>query len=318
MKAITRTQYGGPNVLSIQEVARPTPKPKELLIRVHATTVNRTDSGLLTGKPLVIRLFVGLRSPNHKIGGTDFAGEVVGVGSEVSNFAVGDRVWGFNDEGLQSHAEYTVIKENAAVAKIPDGVSYDHAAASAEGAHYALNFINKVKIKSDDKVLVNGATGAIGSAAVQILKYYNCQVTAVANTKNMELIKSLGADKVYNWETEDFTQDEERYDFVCDSVGKNTFGKCKRLLKDKGIYVSSELGPGGENIYLPLLTLFSKKQVKFPLPMNTRRSVLFINRLMKEGKFKSVIDRHYEMTEIAEAYEYVMSGQKTGNVILKI
>jgi len=318
MRAVIRTTYGGPEVLSLKNVKRPVPKPKELLIRVHATTINRTDCGLLTGKPLIIRLFVGLRSPKHSIGGTDFAGEVIGIGSEVSNFELGDRVWGFNDEGLQSHAEYMVINETVAVAKIPDDVSYEHAAASAEGAHYALNFINKVRIKTGDKVLVNGATGAIGSATVQILKYYNCKVTAVVNTKNIEMIKSLGVDKIYNWEQEDFTQDEDRYDFVCDSVGKSTFGKCKHLLKDRGIYVSSELGPGGENVYLPLLTLFSKKQVKFPLPMNTRRSILFINRLMREGKFKSVIDRHYKMDEIPQAYKYVMTGQKTGNVILKI
>ena len=318
MKAIIREGYGNPDVIKVQEVIKPIPKSEELLVRVHATTVNRTDCGTLTGKPFIFRFFIGLFSPKKKILGTDFAGEVVAVGREVRNFTIGDRVWGLHDEGLQSQAEYMSISEAADILKIPDEVSYEDAAASAEGAHYAYNFVTKLKLKTGDKVLVNGATGAIGSAAIQILKYYDCYVTAVANTKNMDLIRSYGVDKLYNYETEDFTQDEEQYDYVCDAVGKSHFAACKPLLKEGGIYLSSELGPGAQNIYLPLLTLWSKKKVKFPIPVRRKRSLLFIRRLMKEGKFKPIIDRHYEMRDAAKAYEYVLTGQKTGNVILKV
>lgn len=318
MKAITRIEYGGPDTLKIENIEQPKPKAKELLIKVHACTINRTDCSILTGKPFIMRFFIGLFSPREKVCGTDFAGVVADVGEEVDNFSIGDRVWGLDDEGLQSRAEYMTIDKDDAVVKIHDGVSYAHAAASAEGAHYAFNFIRKVKINKGDKVLVNGATGAIGSAAVQMLKYFGCYVTAVANTKNLELMKTLGADKIYNWEKEDFTLDNEKYHYVLDAVGKSNFGKCKRLLRNGGIYISSELGPRAENLYLPLFTLFSKKQVKFPIPLDRKRSLLVINRMIREGKFKSVIDRYYEMEDISDAYKYVMSGQKTGNVILNI
>ena len=318
MKAIVRKKYGGPEVIQVLEVDKPIPGPKEVLIKVHATTVNRTDCGTLTGKPFVFRFFIGLFSPTHEILGTDFAGEVVGVGKEVSKFEIGDRVWGLDDEGLRSQAEYMVLKEDVAILKIPGDIDYDYAAASAEGAHYAFNFVNKLKLKSGDRVLVNGATGAIGSALIQILKYYNCYVTAVVNTKNMDLIRSYGVDKLYDYETQDFTQDDEKYNFICDAVGKSNFNACKPLLMDGGIYVSSELGPGNENTYLPLLTMFNNKKVKFPIPSNRRRSLMFIDRLIKEEKFKPVIDTHYNMSDAAKAYAFVMTGQKTGNVILKI
>ncbi len=316
MKAITRTKYGTPEVLSIQTLDKPTPKSKELLIRVHASTVNRTDCGILTGKPYLIRAFTGLMKPSSLIPGTDFAGEIEAVGEDVQNFKVGGRVWGFNDEGLASHAQYMLISEDKAVVKIPENISYESAAVSAEGAHYAYNFIKKIPLKAGDKVLVNGATGAIGSAAVQLLKHFGAYVTAVGNTKNMDLVKSLGADKVFDYEKEDFTKDTERYDYVCDAVGKSTFGKCKPLLKEGGVYLSSELGPNAENLYLPLLTLFSKKKTIFPIPSNCKESVLLLNQLLAEGKFKPVIDRTYPMEEVAEAYRYVESGQKTGNVLL--
>ena len=318
MRAIRRINYGGPEVITIDEVEKPNPKSNELLIKVHATTVNRTDQGVLTGMPFVFRFFIGLFSPKLKTLGTDFSGEVVGVGDSVSKFAIGDGVWGFNDEGIQSQAEYVTIKEDEAIVHKPEGISFTDIAACAEGAHYAFNFITKTKVKKGDKVLVYGATGAIGTAAVQILKYFGCYVTAVGNTKNIEMIKTLGADKVYNWEKEDFTQDEELYDVVCDAVGKSSFGACKKLLKEGGLFVSSELGPRAENLYLPMLTMLSKRKVKFPIPINIRRSLLLLNRMIKEGKYHPVIDRTYNIDQVAEAYRYVMSGQKTGNVILRI
>ncbi|MFT4523425.1 MAG: NADPH:quinone reductase-like Zn-dependent oxidoreductase [Bacteroidia bacterium] len=318
MKAITRNKYGSSDVLSIKEIPKPIPKTNEILVRVHSTTVNRTDCGILTGKPWLIRAFTGLLKPSFSIPGTDFAGQVEAIGSEVSNFEVGDRVWGFNDAGLASHAEYLVIQHNQAIEKIPDHFSYNEAVACAEGAHYALNFINKVSLSSTDKVLVNGATGAIGSAALQLLKSMGIFVTAVGNTKNLELLKTLGADKVYNYETEDFTQlDKEKYDFIFDAAGRSSFGKCRMLLQPKGIYISSELGPGAENLYLPLITKIKGGQrVIFPIPKDCPKSVSHLTALMERKEFQAVIDRRYTPEEIADAYAYVQSGQKTGNVII--
>ncbi len=319
MKAITRTTYGGPEVLQLKEIPKPIPKENELLIRVHATTINRTDCGILTGKPYIIRAFTGLTKPRDLIPGTDFAGQVESVGKNVKSFKLGDRVWGLHDEGLASQAEYMTIRADKAVTRIPEKVSYEEAVVCAEGAHYAYNFLNKFKIDNNSKVLVNGATGAIGSAAVQLLKYYGATVTAVGNTKNIELIKSLGADKVYDYQKEDFTQDTERYHFVLDAVGKSTFSKCKHLLLPKGIYVSSELGPNAQNLYLPLITkLKGGKRVVFPLPINCKRSIIFLTELLETGKFKGVVDKVYQPEQIMEAYNYVLSGQKTGNVILSM
>lgn len=319
MKAITRTTYGGPEVLQLKEIPKPIPKENELLIRVHATTINRTDCGILTGKPYIIRAFTGLTKPRDLVPGTDFAGQVESIGKNVKSFKLGDRVWGLHDEGLASQAEYMTIRADKAVTRIPEKVSYEEAVVCAEGAHYAYNFLNKFKIDNNSKVLVNGATGAIGSAAVQLLKYYGATVTAVGNTKNIELIKSLGADKVYDYQKEDFTQDTERYHFVLDAVGKSTFSKCKHLLLPKGIYVSSELGPNAQNLYLPLITkLKGGKRVVFPLPINCKRSIIFLTELLETGKFKGVVDKVYQPEQIMEAYNYVLSGQKTGNVILSM
>jgi len=317
MKAITRTKYGTPEVLEIKEIEIPSPKKKEVLIRVHATTVNRTDCGILTGKPYLMRAFTGLFKPKLQVLGTDFAGEVVGLGDDVTTFKVGDRVWGLKDEGLSSQAQYMTFHSDKAISHIPENFSYQEAAASAEGAHYAYNFINKVNLEPGAKVLVYGATGAIGTAAVQILKHNQAYVTAVGNTKNMDLIKSLGADKLWNYETEDFTKDDEKYDFIFDAVGKSSFGACKTLLKPKGVYISSELGPGNENLYLPLLTkIKGGKRVIFPIPSNWKRTITFMTKLIENNEYKAVIDRTYEIEQFKEAYEYVASGQKTGNVVM--
>lgn len=319
MKAVIRNKYGSPDVLSIAEYAKPSIKEDEILIKVEVTTVNRTDCGILRGKPFLIRFFTGLFRPKSNITGTDFAGVLVEKGAKVRSFKIGDRLWGFNDEGIASHAEFMKMKETDAIAKIPDNISFEDAVACAEGAHYALNFINKLKINEKSEVLVNGATGAIGSASLQLLKYYGAKVTAVGNTKNIELLKSLGADKVIDYLKEDFTKDNQCYHYIFDAVGKSTFSKCKHLLLPKGCYLSSELGPNAQNLYLPLITLFrGNKRVIFPIPSNCRKTVLFINQLLFDNKFKAVIDKTYTMDEIQNAYEYVESGEKTGSVILEI
>lgn len=318
MKAITRSRYGKPEILEIRNIDQPAPKDNEILVKIQACTVNRTDCGILTGKPFLIRFFTGLPKPKSQVPGTDFAGVVESIGSSVKQFKIGDRVWGFNDEGLQSHAEYMCIAEDAAVTEIPQHFDFKQAVACGEGAHYALNFINKVKLEPGDRVLVNGATGAIGSAALQILKYFRAHVTVTGNTKNEQLLRDLGADEFINFEKEDFTEiKNEKYHFIFDSVGKSSFGKCKHLLLSRGIYISSELGPGAENLYLPITTrLRPGKRVIFPIPVNCRKSILFINELIQKDLFQAVIDREYKPEQIQEAYDYVASGQKTGNVII--
>jgi len=317
MKAAIRRKYGPPDTISIEMVETPVPKENEILVRVHAATVNRTDCAILLGKPFILQFFTGLGTPKSPTTGTDFAGQVEAVGKGVTSFQAGERVWGFNDSGLASHAQYLTIPEHAAVLKIPEHISYEQAAAGAEGAHYAYNFINKVALKAGQKVLVNGATGAIGSAAVQMLKSMGLYVTAVCNTPNVALVTALGADKVVDYQKEDFTRTEEQYDFVFDAVGKSTFSRCKPLLKPGGTYISSELGPHAENLYLPLLTkIRGGKKVVFPIPSDIKGSLRFIQNLLETGQFKPVIDRKYPLEQIAEAFTYVASGQKTGNVII--
>lgn len=314
MKAATRTIYGGPEVLSISEVAKPMPATNEVLIKVHLTTVNRTDCGVLWGKPFIIRFFTGLTKLRIASTGTDFAGEVAAVGKDVTSFKVGDKVFGFVDDGIGSHAEYFTIPADGSLMTIPKGISYEQTAASAEAAHYAYNFINKVNIKAGDNVMLNGGTGAIGSAALQMLKAIGVTVTATCRTQHIELVKNMGADKVIDYLQEDFTQDDAQYDFVFDAVGKSTYGKCRRLLKPNGVYLSSELGPGAQNPFLALVS----PHVKFPLPTDIKRSLGVVKDLLVQGKFQPLIDRRYPLEEIREAFTYVNGGEKVGNVLLKV
>lgn len=317
MKAILHLKYRSPDVLILKEIEKPTPKNHELLVKVYAATVNRTDCAILSAKPFIMRFFTGIFKPKIPIMGTDFAGEIEAVGNQATKFKTGDKVFGFDDMGLGSHAQYMTISEKNAISTIPDNTTYAQAAASIEGAHYAYNFINKVELKSGQKVLVNGATGAIGAAAVQILKYLGAIVTAVCEGKNTELVKSIGTDKVIDYTKMDFTKTNAKYHYVFDAVGKSSFLKCKPILEAGGVYISSELGFMSQNLFLPLFTsIFGKKKVKFPFPTNRNRSVLLIKKLLQEAKFKAVIDKTYPMEKIADAFRYVQSGKKIGNVII--
>jgi NADPH:quinone reductase-like Zn-dependent oxidoreductase len=318
MKASIRRRYGSPNQIKIENIEKPILKDNDVLIKVHATTVNRTDCANLTAKPFIMRFVLGLFKPKKIILGTDFAGKVVSIGKNVKVFKINDKVFGFTDTGSESQAEYiTSTEEN--LFPIPENINYEQAAASLEGAHYAYTFIHKVNIQSGQRILINGATGGIGSALLQFVKQYNVKITATSNTKNLKLIKSLGADKIYDYTKEDFTNDKEKYDFIFDAVGKSTFGKCKPLLKEKGIYISSELGPYSQNIFYAITTSFSRnKKVIFPVPYSTQKTIPYIIELLKKEKFKPIIDREYLLEDIAMAYEYVLRGEKTGNVIIKI
>ncbi len=322
MKAIVYHKYGSPDVLELKEVEKPIPKDNEVLIKVYATTVNRTDSATIRAIPFFARLVTGLFKPKKQTPGTEFAGKIEEIGKNVTSYKVGDKVFGFDDQGSGSHAQYMRISEDKAIT-IPDNITYGQAAASIEGAHYAYNFINKVDLKSGQKVIVNGATGAIGSATVQLLKYFGANVTAVCNTKNIELVKSLGANKVIDYTKEDFTKDEEKYNFVFDAVGKSSFFKCKQLLQPGGVYISSDLGYMAQNIFLPLITpiikpMIGNKTTIFPIPTDIRGSILLIKKLIEQGKFKAVIDRKYSLEKIVEAYRYVEKGLKTGNVVITV
>lgn len=325
MKAIVYTTYGSPDVLQLKEVEKPEPKENEILVRVRATSVNRTDCANLRAKPFIMRFTMGLFKPKKKIPGTEFAGDVVKVGPAVETFNVGDKVFGFDDSVLSSYAEYLVISVNKGVSTMPQGFNYQQAGACIEGAHYAYNIINKVELRIGQKVLVNGASGGIGTATVQLLKHFGAEITAVCNTENIGLVKSLGANKVIDYTKEDFTQDSEKYNYVFDCVGKSTFGKCLPILQPGGVYISSELGPWSQNIFYSIISAIlgripgrEGKKVKFPYPPNIKRSVLLVKKLIEEGKYKSVIDRSYPLEEIADAFRYVEKGQKTGNVSITL
>jgi NADPH:quinone reductase-like Zn-dependent oxidoreductase len=319
MKAAVHTQYGPPEVVKLMEVPKPTPKDNEVLIKVYASTVNRTDSGFRSAEFFVSRFWSGLIRPKYKTLGCEFSGTIEEVGKEVTGFKNGDKVFGYNDGTFGGHAEFLTIAEDKAIAMIPDNLTFYEAAPITEGAHYALCNIRASKIKREQNVLVYGATGAIGSSAVQLLKHFGVSVTAVCNTKNVELLKTLGADRVIDYQTQNFTQTEEKFHFIFDAVGKTSFKECNSLLTEKGIYVSTELGKNAENVFLALVTpLRGKKKVIFPIPTIDKQDLLFLKELIENGEFKPVIDRAYRLEQIVEAYKYVESGQKTGNVILKI
>jgi len=319
MKAVIYTQYGPPEVAQLTEIEKPALQDNEVLIKVHATTVNRTDCGFRSAEYFIVRFFSGLFRPNNKILGNEFAGTIESVGKAVRIFKPGDKVFGYNDVKFGAHAEYMVMAEDDAIATMPENTSFEEAAPITEGAHYALCDIRAAKIGSGQNILINGATGAIGSAAVQLVKYLGAEVTAVCNTKNVNLVKSLGADEVIDYSKQDFTKLNKQFDVVFDAVGKSSFGRCKPLLKRKGIYMSTELGYMSQNPFLAIFTpLLGGKKVLFPLPTISKEDVLFLKKLVETGKFRPVIDRRYPLEQIVDAYRYVETGQKTGNVVITI
>jgi NADPH:quinone reductase-like Zn-dependent oxidoreductase len=317
VKAAVATQYGRPEVVEVRDVARPAPGSNELLVRVHATTVNRTDCGFRRAHPWFIRGFSGVTRPRHTILGNEFAGVVEAIGADVPRFAVGDRVFGYDDVHFGGHAEYLVIGQDAAVATMPDGRGFDVMAAATEGAHYALAYIRAAGIDDTSAVLVYGATGAIGSATVQIIKSLGASVTAVCDTEHVNLVAALGADRVVDRTTTDFTVDTQRYDLVFDAVGKCSFKQCRNLLKPRGIWTSTDLGPLSQNPLLALATRYSRgRRVLFPFPKIDREIVEYLKILIESSQFTPLIDRTYPLENIVDAYRYVESEQKIGNVVI--
>jgi NADPH:quinone reductase-like Zn-dependent oxidoreductase len=313
MKAAVRSRYGSPDVLTVKDIDLPSPKTNEVLVRVHATTVNRSDYHVLIGKPFVMRCFTGFFYPSFSITGSDFAGQVEGTGRNAIRFKVGDKVMGFIDMGAKSHAQLLTMVETK-VTSMPRNVTYQQAVACLEGAFYALCTIQKIKPRAGQKALVIGGTGAIGSSFVQFLKYYEVEVTAVCGVENNELVRSLGASRTMDYRTEDFTKSDDLYDFVLDAVGKSDFTKCKHLLKPSGMFSSSQ-----PNFVNWLITsVKSRKKEVFAIPKDLMQNLDFIRSLVETGKFIPVIDREYSLEKIADAYKYVASGQKIGNVVITL
>ena len=314
-----RPGYCSPDDIEIREVPSPVVGADEILVRVHASSVNRTDLGVLRGKPFVFRYFAGFPTPRHHATGTDFAGVVELTGPRVTEFRPGDRVYGFDDTGLGTHAQYVTLTRRTAVLRIPEGFDFSEAVGMTEGAFYAVNFVNRVDVGNGSRVLVIGGTGAIGSASIQILTARGAHVDAVAPIAHAELVRSLGAHTVFDSATSDFLVPGEPYDVVFDSVGKSRFADCRPLLTDDGAYLSSELGPKGENLFLPVLTRArGGPRVDFPIPRNVRNSLVSVRRLAELGQFRAVIDRTYPLDQVREAFEYVESGQKIGTVVLDL
>ena len=320
MKVAAHTRYGPPDVVRIVDVERPNAAANEVLVKVHAATVNRTDCGFRAAHPWIVRFFSGLTKPKATILGCEFAGEVEALGRDATAFEIGDRVFGFSEDRFGAHAEHLTMPQDGPIATIPPDLSFEEIAPSTEGSHYALSLITRAKIRGGQRVLVIGGTGAIGSAAVQLLKELGAVVTAVADTEHLELVRGLGADRVIDRTVEDFTQDDRTYDVVLDAVGKSSFARCRRLLEPRGIYLSTDLGPLSQNPFLALVTpLLGRRRVMFPIPpKHSARELGRIREMLVAGTFRPIVDRRYPLDRIVEAYRYVETGQKIGNVVITV
>lgn len=323
MKAIICTKYGSSDVLEFKEVEKPTPKDNEILIRIYGAAVNSTDPTFRAGKPVISRLFSGLFKPKNPIPGDVLAGEIEEVGKDVTLFKKGDQVYGASVNNMGTHAEYKCLPEDGQLVLKPTNMNYGEAAAIVDGALTALPFLrDKGEIHSGQKVLINGASGSVGTAAVQIAKYYGTEVTGVCSTTNLELVTSLGADKVIDYTQEDFTKNGETYDIIFDTVAKSSFSKCKTALKEGGIYLTTL--PTLPILFQVLWTKkFGSKKARFAAAgmrptAEKAKDLLFLNELIEAGKLKAAIDRSYSLEQMAEAHRYVEKGHKKGNVVITI
>lgn len=320
MRAAISARYGSPDVIEIRDVPTPEPGPGDVLIRVHATTVTRTDCGMRRPHPALVRLMAGLTRPKLTTLGIDFAGEVERVGTGVTRFAPGDRVFGLSPDRYGAHAEYLRLPEQAAIVKLPAGIGFEQAVVG-EGAWYADTDLQALGVEPGRQILIYGASGAIGTAAVQLAKCRGAEVTAVVATRHLDLAKRLGADRVVDYTAQDFTNIGETFDAVFDAVGKTSYFHCRRLLKPGGRFAATDLGPWAQN---PLLAIWSavtgSRRVLFPLPRSgTIRPFLEdLSVRLESGEFRAVVDRVYPLDAIADAYRYVETEQKTGIVVIQV
>jgi len=324
MKAIVYDRYGSADVLQLADVRRPVPAEHEILVRVHATVVTRADcatreanrkSGLVA--MLISRLVSGVSRPRQRILGSELAGEVEAVGVAVGEFAVGDQVFGSTGFSFGAYAELVCVPEGARIVHKPAGMSFEEAAAICDGGLNALWCLQRAHLRQGQKILIYGASGAIGTAAVQLARYYGAAVTAVCSTRNVETVQSLGADSVIDYTREDFTRNGETYDVIFDAVGKHSFKRCKDSLVAGGLYLATD---GLRNFLLARWTSRTQsKRVVFDIPPHyTKKDVLFLKELIEAGKYRVVIDRRYPLEQVVEATRYVETEHKTGNVILTV
>ena len=316
MRAAVAGRYGPPGVLELRDVPRPRPMQGEIRIRVRAATVNRTDTATLRAHPFFARPMTGWLRPRMQTLGMDFAGEVEALGDGVDRFRLGERVFGISPERFGAHAPYLCLSADAAIARIPEGLPFARAVVG-EGAWYASATVNA--LAAGQTCLIYGASGAIGTAAVQLAKARGVQVTAVVGERHLGLARELGADRVVNYQAEDFTALDERFDMVFDAVGKTSWFQCRGLLKPGGVFSATDLGPYWSNIWLSAWNAATgRRRVRVPYPDDARGFVEELATLMAEGRFHGVFDRSYRLDQIVEAFEYVETGQKTGIVVIEL
>ena len=322
MKAIVYERYGPPEVLQLKEVEKPTPKDNEVLIKTHATTVTSGDwrvrsLSVPVGFGLISRLVFGISRPRQPILGTELAGEIESVGKDVNKFKVGDQVFAFSGASMGCHAEYKCMPEDGAVALKPPNLTYDEAAAISFGGTTALDFFRRGKLQSGERVLVNGASGGVGTAAVQLARHFGADVTGVCSTANVELVRSLGARHVIDYSKEDFTQNGETYDVIVDTAGTAPFSRSKASLKEGGRLLMV-LGGLPDMLQIPWVSMTSSKKVIGGPATERAEDLRFLAELAQAGEFRPVIDRRYPFEQIAEAHRYVDTGRKKGNVVITL
>jgi NADPH:quinone reductase-like Zn-dependent oxidoreductase len=323
MQAIVYTTYGSPDVLQLKEVEKPTPKDNEVQVRIHATTATAAHLLIRTGRPYIGRLFIGIRSPKNPNIGTEFAGEVEAVGKDVKLFKVGDQVFGATGINGGCYADYNYLPEDGVLTMKPTNMTYAQAAAVLDGASTALHFLrDKGSIRSGQKVLINGASGSVGTAAVQLAKYFGAEVSGVCSTANHDMVKSLGADTVIDYTTEDFTKSGQTYDIIFDAVAKSSFQQCKSSLKQNGIYLTTVAGLP-QMVQSLWTSVVGSKKARFGAAglrsTNAQKAdLIFLKDLIEAGKIKAVIDRCYPLEQTAEAHRYIETGRKKGNVVITV
>jgi NADPH:quinone reductase-like Zn-dependent oxidoreductase len=315
MRAVVHDRYGPPEVLRLEDVPQPVPNEDEVLVNVHATSVTRTDCGFRAAEPFFARIFTGVLRPKRRIPGLELAGVIEDVGAAVTEFKVGDEVFGIRGG---ANAEYVCVRETGVLAHKPAAASYEEAAAVCDGALLALSCLRPFLAK-EKRIVVYGASGSIGTAAVQLAKHFEAHVTAVCNTKNVDLVRSLGADVVIDFEQEDFTNNGETYDVIFDAVGKHSFRRSRRSLNPGGIFVTTDLG---FMWHAPIVALATKwigdKRGTIGIGRYRKEDVLLLKELMEAGEYRAVIDRRYPLERVVEATKYVETQQKTGNVVLTV
>ena len=317
MRAVVYDRYGPPEVQRLDEVEQPIPTDDAVLIKIRATTVNRTDCGWRSAHPFFVRVFIGMRRPQRRILGGELAGEVAAVGAAVTDFAVGDRVFGVS--GFGAHAEYVCLRQNRPLAQMPEGMTFEEAAAVCDGAMSAFSCLRNADLRPGRRLLVYGASGSIGTAAVQVAKSFGAEVTAVCRTQNIELVRSLGADQVIDYTREKYIRKGETYNVTFDAVGKTSFRRCRRGLKPGGLFIETDAGFLAHAPLLALLTHWiGNKRVIMGITRYTKADLFVLKELIETGKYRAVIDRVYPLERVIEATRYVETGQKTGNVVLSV